>query len=450
MSLNFLRLILLSLLILLLAPISELKAAEGLAVCISSCTFSPTEANGEGEVHSIFTDNYNTEFNFSCSHTATLSVDIDNGDGTGLKQWIMTNVDNGASCPAGGGGQVRYEFCNNETFDYPLCTDTTPPSNNCQSTSGQIIRDLIGAAPVPVVCDSGCQYVNNQPAGGMTVTSTSAFTSSSTVTYVGNGVECDNSEGTNTPGTNPDVTDTDNDGIPEVNGEELPETPPPSDGCVLLPDGSLYCGSSSSSPPAPDDGTPGQPATPDQMVTNTTTNTTNNYYDDTTTGNSSGGTPDGQVDGVCDPSVETCGTDQGSAEDNGCGALPTCTGDAIQCVILKMQHDTRCNLQTEIDDVTETDVMSQIGVTETIEDWKAANDADPDNTIDVDTEFFSDTPGTAACPADFSINVPFMATPVTIPNQPICDFLNFIRPAVIALSYLVSGLMIFAAFREGI
>lgn len=327
------------------------------------------------------------------------------------------------------------------------CED--PPTNMCGNTAGDIQRDLIGASPVAFVCISGCRYENSQPAGGMVVTSTGSFTTASTVTYVGTGEECDNSEQTNDPPTNTNVTDTDSDGIPEVNGNELPETPPPSDGCTLLPDGSLYCGSNASTPPAPDDGTPGQQATPDQTVTNTTNNTTNNYYDSNTTGNSSSGVPDGQDVGVCDPAVETCGTDQGSASDNGCGALPECTGDPILCVTLKMQHDTRCNLQSDTEDITEAEVMTQLGVTETVEEYFAVDESDPNQNIDVGT-IITTTPGTSACPADISITVPFMPTAVVIPNTPICDFLSYIRPAVIALSYLVSGLMLFSAFKEGL
>lgn len=458
MSLNFLRLIVLSLFIMLLAPITKADFTRPL-------TFSPTgvcpTANNSDYVGSLASCNacvseFNTNggHNLSCNGIAQVNVSSvaydcggtfsGGGDCTGNLSPETTNP-----CPDVGGILSSGIDINAETCLYPG-VDPDGNGDQCSSTAGDVQRDLIGASPVSFVCISGCRYENSNPAGGMTVTSTNAFTNSSTVTYIGTGDSCDNSEGTNQPPNNPNVTDSDNDGIPEIDGNELPEVPPPSDGCTILPDGSLYCGSSASSPPAPDDGTPGQPATPDQTVTDNSTNTTNNYYDDTTTGNSSSGTPDGQVDGVCDPAVENCGTDQGSAEDNGCGSLPTCTGDAIQCVILKMQHDTRCNLQTEIDDVTETDVMSQIGVTETIEDWKVANDADPDNNIDVDTEFFNDTPGNEACPADFSVSVPFMATPVVIPNQPICDFLDYLRPAVIALSYLVAGLMLFAAFREGI
>lgn len=335
-----------------------------------------------------------------------------------------------------------------EVFNPSTGACDPPPPSECGDPQGTIKHFQVGAQAQQSICHNDCIYNFNNTLGGLLITG-SGGVSSTSVQYESTGNLCNGNEPTNTQGNNSNVTDSDSNGLPEIDGQELPPTPPPSNGCVLLGNGSLYCGSGAPTPPAPDNGTPGMGATPDQTVTNTNNNTTNNYFGPGTSSGSSTGTPDAQDPGVCDPSVETCGTDENSASDGGCGQLPNCTGDPILCVTLKMQHDTRCNLQTDIEDVTEADVMGQIGVTQTIEDWVAEQDANTDNNIDVNTEFFTTQVGTASCPAPLTFDIPKVG-PTSVPLTDLCNVLDLIKPAVILFANIIAGLMLFRAFSEGL
>lgn len=70
----------------------------------------------------------------------------------------------------------------------------------------------------------------------------------------------------------------------------------PAGNCTFFGDGNMVCATDSTAPPAPDDGTPGQVATPDSTLD--ANGTTGNIYNPTTIGGSSGGTSGGgQGDG---------------------------------------------------------------------------------------------------------------------------------------------------------
>lgn len=109
------------------------------------------------------------------------------------------------------------------------------------------------------------------------------------------------------------------------------------DGCSVFSDGGRVCGSDAPMPPVPDNGTPGQPATPDQVVNVTTGSTTNtfNYYNSSTVGGSSrdpGTSGDNPYDGDDDGSGEDDGDGGGEGDggngtdDDGCAEEDGCTG----------------------------------------------------------------------------------------------------------------------------
>jgi len=49
--------------------------------------------------------------------------------------------------------------------------------------------------------------------------------------------------------------------------------------------------------------------------------------------------------------------------------------------------------------------------------------------------------GAGACPADLDISLSFGS--LSFPSQPICDIATIVRPAILALAYLISGLMFY-------
>lgn len=93
-----------------------------------------------------------------------------------------------------------------------------------------------------------------------------------------------------------------------LNGEFLCLPQIDHDGCDVFSDSSRLCGPDAPTPPVPDNGTPGQPADPDDVIQSTDSNgneTTYNYYNNNTVGNSarppgnSGDNPfDGEDDGT--------------------------------------------------------------------------------------------------------------------------------------------------------
>lgn len=96
------------------------------------------------------------------------------------------------------------------------------------------------------------------------------------------------------------------------------------DKCFEHTDGSMICAQGTPIPPAPDSGTPGVPATPDQVVniTNGSTTSNYNYYNNTTVNNSSrpaggenpgGSTGTGDSDGECEG--DDCGPGEGGELD---------------------------------------------------------------------------------------------------------------------------------------
>lgn len=141
------------------------------------------------------------------------------------------------------------------------------------------------------------------------------------------------------------------------------------DGCDVFGDGSRVCGASAPMPPVPDNGTPGQAATPDETVTQQNpdgSTTVNNFYNPTTVGASSrdpgtsGDNPhDGEDDGDgADEGADGDGDGDGEGEDESCPEGATCDGS------LPDEFEEVCTFaectQDFIDRVTESPMLAAL------------------------------------------------------------------------------------------
>lgn len=137
------------------------------------------------------------------------------------------------------------------------------------------------------------------------------------------------------------------------------------------------------------------------------------------------------------------GTDDFFA-DGACVTPPACDGPAIECAIAQQAYSTRCNLQDETQDITETDVMASVGATQTLEQY--FDPSDPANTIDLTGSFTAPAETTSACPADYAVVTRFGS--FNISYSYICDFGNTVRPVVLLAAWIISGLMFYGSLMR--
>jgi hypothetical protein len=137
------------------------------------------------------------------------------------------------------------------------------------------------------------------------------------------------------------------------------------------------------------------------------------------------------------------GTDDSYA-DGSCAGPSVCNGPAIECAIAAQAYATRCNLQDETTDITETDVMNQLGATQTIEQY--FDSTDPANNIDVTDSFTAPAETTSSCPPDYQV-VTSVAS-FNISYAPICSFGNTVNPLVTLAAWIISGLMFYQALMK--
>jgi len=222
------------------------------------------------------------------------------------------------------------------------------------------------------------------------------------------------------------------------------------DECWVNDDGSRWCGESAPTPPVPDNGTRGQKATPDDAVAaegGTGTTTTYNYYNTTTMAGSteasdSGANPN-RPDST-DPSTEptpttcvgdNCGSGEGGGSETGgaawCDAPPTCSdGSSIFCAQLVQEWRTMCPQE-----VTAQQALDAIGAT--AEEIDGAEAGDP---IDVGTLEAEGPLGAQACPAPINVTVMGQSLSLDIWQRG-CDMALLFAPIVMALGYLMAGLL---------
>jgi hypothetical protein len=142
--------------------------------------------------------------------------------------------------------------------------------------------------------------------------------------------------------------------------------------------GDVICTDESPTPPAPDNGTPGEPATPDLTIEETDANGTPTgdgakYYNPSTKGGSTGLSPGGAAGegdgtsgiGSCDPATMNCC--QGDECDDRltggltCSAPPSCSGSPIQCYHSRKLWETQCALAKPSDNDIEAAANASLG-----------------------------------------------------------------------------------------
>lgn len=164
-----------------------------------------------------------------------------------------------------------------------------------------------------------------------------------------------------------------------------------------------------------------------------------------------------------------------------CGATPpACSGDGILCNLLMQQYKARCALErieghasgiedgiqdllaqgsdpngSGDDDTGTNGILSNLlGKVEDMSDWMMGDGTDPpglngptmpEKAVGADAdEFESYLDGSASCPEPVSVSIEFMGTvaPISFEYTPVCDFLELVRPLILALGSLLSAYIV--------
>lgn len=161
------------------------------------------------------------------------------------------------------------------------------------------------------------------------------------------------------------------------------------------------------------------------------------------TGCTYGPAPHEGDDGVpanCDPAVDPdgCMGAQSASTSSDCKSAPACSGNIIQCAVLKQSWKAMCAIQ---------DLGGESAP------WKPGGDADygrdlasADERTEIDLSAGVDSAGFAggSCPADIVVDV--LGLSLTIQTQPICDVAGVVRFFVIISSLLWAGAFVVRAF----
>lgn len=354
--------------------------------------------------------------------------------------------------PVDGGTSSFYSY--SVHWESPVTTGQCDPNSLPQYTSFQNSSDPL----VPSFCANQCTYELRQvrspelicPAGAGNAL---CYTNTRIETYVNTGQSCSNAGGppagtqqsdpaenqvycmTGSGGTVCGVVTPDS-SCGNFNGELVCVSDVPENGCRPMGSGGDYiCDSGASSPPAPDNGTPGQVATPDAAID--FGDTTYNYYTESTVTNSSSGasgtggtggsepTSDADLDGT--PDSEEDQEEEGSVSGGvGCDAPPVCTGDPVRCAQVEQTWRVRC---MDFNQYSNPDqILSQAGI-----DPAAPI---PEDNLELDG---LDTSGwlNRQCPADIELSV--MESPITIPTGDLCMILGWIGNLVLMGASVISA-----------
>lgn len=270
----------------------------------------------------------------------------------GSENAVHVLLRNGTGCPVG--------------TEYDSSKGQCNAPNRCEATIGQVVthehkmKEAVGQPliePPGSVCANSCQY-----AFGFTSASNVYVYSSGNppgvfgvYSYTGNGIEC-NEDTRKEPGSPGQQTDPD----------ETP-TPDPDNTC---PDGYVWNGTFCSKEPPP-------PCDPEVEVGGCD-DTENPDPDEPGDGDEDGdgdGDGDGEGDGEgdgdgdgegegegdgdgkgdgdgeaeCDPAKDPNKCGKPSVEGEACDAEVKCTGDAVQCAILRQQKELRCHAEEQAD-----------------------------------------------------------------------------------------------------
>lgn len=205
-----------------------------------------------------------------------------------------------------------------------------------------------------------------------------------------------------------------------------------------------------------------------KTTTTTTTTTTNNQgsgvvYNVTNTNISQAGSYPGKSTSSTSTGTKVTYTDGSSSQStnctgdcpnpdptsnvNGglaCDAPPACSGDAIQCAILRQTWEDRCQSAKWITDLKGTDAYN--AGDSILDPNNPKNKIPKAGTINItDSIHFDDSglvQGAAVCPAPYTLNLGSMLGSYTISYQPFCDLAGMLRPLLLAFAYFMGGLVI--------
>lgn len=238
------------------------------------------------------------------------------------------------------------------------------------------------------------------------------------------------------------VCDTANSSCGQVNGETVCITAAAPGECRSLPSGGSICVTDSAhppaTPPAPDTGVAGVIATPVASIVNNTV--TANVYNSTTVAGSSGGTATAGSSGATTGTTpgtgtaSTPGTGTASGGDT-CGVAPSCTGDAIQCMVVKQQWLSRCNHGTEAE---RTSAMAAAGVT--------PSDVLPETEVQVSQITPLSGSLVSSCPPPLSLSIMGQSVNLDL-SGPTCSALGMLRPVVLLIAWLSAAFILGGAVR---
>lgn len=163
---------------------------------------------------------------------------------------------------------------------------------------------------------------------------------------------------------------------------------------------------------------------------------TPNESDDTPSGSGGGSTGTNyRLDQILDNQTNAEEREKQKSVSGGdsCDSAPSCSGDVIQCALVTQQWKTRCEAPFDASDVNNE--LSAIEASAT-SDLLTLTSGD---TFDVSSELNVNTSETASCPPAFVL--PILSTSVEVSLGSFCTFADTIRPLVIAMGFLLSGLM---------
>lgn len=246
-------------------------------------------------------------------------------------------------------------------------------------------------------------------------------------------------------------------GCGDVNGEIVcPETVPDGN-CTFFGNGNLICSGDAGSPPAPDNGTPGQPAAPDQtwQTHDPTTNTSGHvdiFGSGTVSGSSGpvtgGGDPtgagvpgDSDGDGVPDNFPSEEGEGEGEGEGYGtvsggldCDSPPeTDGGDPVQNALLYQQWRSRCP-----ETPSEAAAIESAGLSGVPTDGSGLLNTSVDLTSSLDSSGFGLV---GQCPVDLSLNLGPFGT-VVVPVSEWCMLFQLLGNLIMIGAWYVALRMI--------
>lgn len=243
----------------------------------------------------------------------------------------------------------------------------------------------------------------------------------------------------------------------EVNGQTICPDKMPTGGCVSAGD-AVVCDNNAGSPPAPDNGTPGQPASPDGQLQGTGPDgeplppldvfgpgTIDGSAGGTQTTDGSDATPDDDGSGGDDGDGDCEGADceDGGGEYSGgatCQTAPLCSGDAVTCGVVHQAWLSRCEAEAARQMPTESELLAETGLSGYTEVSVLPNEHRDILEIFDDSGFI----GSRSCPED--LRVDYFLGDLTFPISQLCSLFQLLGTLVLIGAYIVAARIVAGGF----